>query len=94
MGQGRAGHHRPRKYLLSCTFYGRGISVRRTECLQAVLVPFVGILGNLYNRVFMISAGTILWGAMASGMGFANNYAEVPLLHSHRACLSRMSRPF
>ncbi|CAL5221084.1 g3211 [Coccomyxa viridis] len=44
--------------------------------VQAILVPFVGILGNLYNRVFMISAGTILWGAMASGMGFANNYAE------------------
>ena len=46
-------------------------------------MPFVGILGNLYNRVFMITAGTILWGAMSSGMGFAYNYAEVQLPNPH-----------
>ena len=45
--------------------------------LQAVLVPVVGSVGNLYNRIFMISIGTILWGAMLTGMGFSQKYAEV-----------------
>lgn len=45
--------------------------------LQAFAIPFVGIAGNMYNRIVMIGTGTILWGAMSLGMGFSTNYAEV-----------------
>ena len=72
-----------RKRAAAHLIYGLESMINNIECLQAVLVPFVGILGNLYNRVILIAAGTILWGAMSSGMGFANNYAEVQLYSPH-----------
>jgi hypothetical protein len=40
-------------------------------------VPFVGIAGNLYNRIYLIGVGTLLWGAMSLGMGFSKDYASV-----------------
>lgn len=52
--------------------------------LQAVCIPFVGIVGNVYNRIYLIVAGTLVWGAMSTGMGFATNYREV--LHPFKAC--------
>lgn len=44
---------------------------------QAVCIPFVGVIGNLYNRLILIAIGTVIWGAMSVGMGFAANYQEV-----------------
>jgi MFS family permease len=49
---------------------------------QACLVPFVGIAGNMYNRMHLIGIGTILWGAMSLGMAFSHNYATVRIQHS------------
>ena len=43
---------------------------------QAVCIPFVGVIGNLYNRLILIAIGTVIWGAMSVGMGFAANYQE------------------
>ncbi len=45
--------------------------------MQALLVPFIGIAGNMYNRIYLIGIGTILWGSMSLGMAFAHNYASV-----------------
>lgn len=69
------------------------------SCMQAICIPFVGIAGDACNRIALIVAGTIIWGSMSVGMGFAANYAEVlpdVYSYSHRpdlccACL-RMSR--
>lgn len=40
-------------------------------------VPFVGVAGNMYNRIYLIAAGTVLWGCMGLGMGFSTKYSEV-----------------
>ena len=32
----------------------------------------------MYNRVWLIAIGTVIWGSMSTGMGFSTNYAEVP----------------
>ncbi len=44
---------------------------------QAICIPFVGIAGNMINRIWLIAAGTVLWGSMSAGLGFSANYAEV-----------------
>ncbi|CAL8463805.1 g3339 [Coccomyxa elongata] len=44
--------------------------------VQAVAIPFVGVAGNLYNRIYLIATGTVLWGCMGLGMGFSTNYSE------------------
>ncbi len=33
-------------------------------CWQAIFIPFVGIVGNMYNRVWLIAIGTLIWGSM------------------------------
>ena len=53
---------------------------------QAICIPFVGIAGNMINRIWLIALGTVLWGSMSAGLGFSANYAEVPPPPS--ACLS------
>lgn len=45
--------------------------------LQAIFIPFVGILGNEFNRVALIAIGSLWWGAMSVGFGFAANLAQV-----------------
>ena len=45
--------------------------------MQAVCIPFVGVIGNLCNRLILIAVGTMIWGAMSVGMGFAANFQEV-----------------
>ena len=49
---------------------------------QALCSPFAGIVGNLYNRLHLVAAGSIIWGAMSLGMGFSTNYAEVRSKHT------------
>ena len=45
--------------------------------LQAIFVPFVGILGNDVDRVLLICIGSIIWGGMSVGFGFARNLPQV-----------------
>ena len=45
--------------------------------LQALFVPVVGILGNEFNRVYIIAVGNLFWGGMSVGFGFSRNLTEV-----------------
>lgn len=40
-------------------------------------MPFVGILGNDVDRVLLICIGSIIWGGMSVGFGFARNLPQV-----------------
>ena len=51
---------------------------------QAISIPFVGVAGNLYNRINLIAAGTVLWGCMGVGMGFSRNYSEVRQIYENQ----------
>lgn len=66
--------------------------------LQAIFVPFVGILGNDVDRVLLICIGSIIWGGMSVGFGFARNLPQVrkslgssssqyPFMNPSRSCL-------
>ena len=37
--------------------------------MQAVVVPFVGVLGNMANRIRLITAGALVWAAMSVAFG-------------------------
>jgi hypothetical protein len=58
---------------------------------QALCSPFAGIIGNLYNRLHLVAAGSIIWGAMSLGMGFSTNYAEVRSSPFSSAALADMA---
>ena len=45
--------------------------------LQAVFIPVVGILGNDFDRVLLICIGSVVWGAMSTGFGFARDLKQV-----------------
>ena len=45
--------------------------------VQAIFIPFVGILGNECNRIFLIAIGSLWWGGMSIGFGFAHRFQEV-----------------
>ncbi len=49
-----------------------------------MFIPVVGILGNEFNRVVIIAIGTLVWGGMSVGFGFAHNLSQViPLTAAH-----------
>ena len=45
--------------------------------MQAVVVPFVGVLGNMVNRTRLITAGAFVWAAMSVAFGLSQTYSEV-----------------
>ena len=45
--------------------------------VQAVVVPFVGVLGNMVNRIRLITLGALVWAAMSLAFGLSTNYSEV-----------------
>ncbi len=45
--------------------------------LQAIFIPFVGILGNECNRIALIGIGSLWWGGMSVGFGFAHSFQQV-----------------
>ena len=47
---------------------------------QAIFIPVVGILGNDYDRILLICIGSVIWGAMSTGFGFARDLKQVRLL--------------
>ena len=50
--------------------------------VQAIFIPVVGILGNDYDRILLICIGSVVWGAMSTGFGFARDLKQVGLLHA------------
>ena len=47
--------------------------------LQAGCTPFAGLLGDRFNRKYLISAGTLLWGCFSAGFGLSRNYTQARL---------------
>ena len=45
--------------------------------MQAIFVPAVGIMGNDFDRVILICVGSLCWGGMSVGFGFARNLKQV-----------------
>ena len=45
--------------------------------LQAGVVPFIGVLGNMVNRIRLIALGAIIWAAMSVAFGLSTSYTEV-----------------
>ncbi|BDA40595.1 hypothetical protein COCOBI_01-2480 [Coccomyxa sp. Obi] len=44
--------------------------------VQAIFIPFVGILGNECNRIALIAIGSLWWGGMSVGFGFAHSFQQ------------------
>ncbi len=45
--------------------------------MQAICVPFVGVLGNMVNRMVLIVLGALVWAAMSLAFGLSTSYTEV-----------------
>lgn len=45
--------------------------------MQAIFVPAVGIMGNDFDRVILICIGSLCWGGMSVGFGFARDLKQV-----------------
>ena len=57
-----------------------------TQCLlQAVVVPFVGVLGNMVNRIRLIALGALIWSGMSIAFGLSQTYTEVSM-----SCMTHM----
>ena len=41
------------------------------------MVPYVGVLGNMVNRIRLITLGAFVWAAMSLAFGLSRNYSEV-----------------
>ena len=54
--------------------------------MQAIFVPAVGIMGNDFDRVILICIGSLCWGGMSVGFGFARDLKQV----SQEACTAHM----
>ena len=60
--------------------------------VQAIFIPVVGILGNDFDRILLICIGSVIWGAMSTGFGFARDLKQVsPPLHTFVAPLGVLS---
>ncbi len=46
---------------------------------QAGCTPFAGLLGDRFNRKYLISAGTLLWGCFSAGFGLSRTYTQARL---------------
>ncbi|KAL6780780.1 hypothetical protein ACKKBF_B11780 [Auxenochlorella protothecoides x Auxenochlorella symbiontica] len=44
--------------------------------MQAVCAPLGGVLGHLYNRVYVMSAGAFIWGVMSIAFAFTTNVKQ------------------
>ncbi len=55
--------------------------------MQAVVVPFVGVMGNMVNRIRLITAGALVWAAMSVAFGLSTSYPEVCVLQLSPGCL-------
>jgi hypothetical protein len=44
--------------------------------LQAIVVPFVGVAGNMWDRIYLITAGALIWASMSVAFGFATSYDQ------------------
>ena len=61
--------------------------------MQAIFVPAVGIMGNDFDRVILICIGSLCWGGMSVGFGFARDLKQVSqgafnTLHMHTSANS------
>ena len=45
--------------------------------MQAIFIPAVGILGNDFDRILLICIGSVIWGGMSVGFGFARDLKQV-----------------
>ncbi|KAK9820962.1 hypothetical protein WJX81_000269, partial [Elliptochloris bilobata] len=45
--------------------------------VQAGVTPFAGVLGDRFNRKYIVAAGTVLWGCFAAGFGLSQTYSQV-----------------
>ena len=45
--------------------------------MQAIFIPAVGIMGNDFDRVILICIGSLCWGGMSVGFGFARDLKQV-----------------
>ena len=64
--------------------------------MQAIFVPAVGIMGNDFDRVILICIGSLCWGGMSVGFGFARDLKQVShtdcdTMHMHESCKFRLS---
>lgn len=82
--------HRAQLYIKSATFDWQRCNKSPSHThvcgvpMQAIFIPFVGILGNEFNRVILIAIGSLWWGAMSIGFGFAHSLVQViPWLPTH-----------
>ena len=55
--------------------------------MQAVVVPFVGVLGNMVNRIRLITLGALVWAAMSVAFGLSTSYTQVSVLQLSPGCL-------
>lgn len=44
-----------------------------------MVVPFVGVLGNMVNRIRLIALGALIWSAMSIAFGLSQTYTEVSM---------------
>lgn len=61
-----------------------GFKMTLSGCIfmQAMFIPAVGILGNDFDRILLICIGSVIWGGMSVGFGFARDLKQVG-----RACI-------
>ena len=55
--------------------------------MQAIVVPFVGVMGNMVNRIRLITAGALVWAAMSVAFGLSTSYTEVCVWQLSPGCL-------
>jgi hypothetical protein len=44
---------------------------------QALISPLSGLLGDSCNRIHIVAAGTLLWGAMTAAIGLSTTLQQV-----------------
>ena len=44
--------------------------------VQALVSPLSGLLGDNFNRIHLVAAGTLLWGFMAAAIGMATTLSQ------------------
>lgn len=45
---------------------------------QALISPLSGLLGDSCNRIHIVAAGTLMWGAMTAAIGLSTTLQQVP----------------
>ena len=63
---------------------------------QALASPLSGIMGDLFNRVIIITIGSLCWGAATACFGFSHTFTQVGMI-LHELCAwaqLRQQEPF